>query len=258
MVMPRAEGATEFLDRPVPPGDRAASLADIDRLNAWFGGYALSLRELGRHAARLAPGASIAVLDVGGGAGEFAARVARWARRSGRRARVVVVERDAATLALARRVGAAHPEVALICADATALPFRPGAFDVVTSGLLLHHLEPDDAVAGLREMAAVARGAVVVNDLLRTRLAWALVWLATRLLARHRFSRHDGPLSVRRAYSPAELRALGEKAGISGLTVRLHPLLARVLALAEPMTNGAASHHCNGSREAGFHVGGLR
>lgn len=230
--MRRAEGVVEFLDRPVPPADRAASLADVDRLNAWFGGYALSLRELGRLAARLAPGGSIAVLDVGAGAGEFAARVARWARRSGRRARVVVVERDAATLALARRLRPAYPELALIRADATALPFRPGAFDVVTSGLLLHHLEPDDAVASLREMAAVARGAVVVNDLLRTRLAWVLVWLATRLCARHRFSRHDGPLSVRRAYSPDELRVLAEKAGLPRLAIRRYRWLGRVLAVA--------------------------
>jgi len=231
VVMRRADGAVEFLDRPVPPADRAASLADIDRLNAWFGGHALSLRGLGRVAARLGPPGSVAVLDVGGGTGAFAARVARWARRAGRRARVVVVERDAATLALARRVSAAYPEVVLIRADATALPFRPGVFDVVTSGLLLHHLEPDDAVAGLREMVAVARGGVVVNDLLRTRLAWVLVWLATRLWARHRFSRHDGPLSVRRAYSPDELRVLAEKAGVHGLAIRRHPWLGRLVAV---------------------------
>jgi ubiquinone/menaquinone biosynthesis C-methylase UbiE len=135
---------------------------------------------------------------------------ARRLGRQGRQARVVVVERDAAALALARRVSVAYPEIALVRADASALPFRRGAFDVVTSGLLLHHLEPDAAVATLRDMAAVARGGVLVNDLLRTRLAWGLVWLATRLCACHRFSRHDGPLSVRRAYSPDELRRLAE------------------------------------------------
>jgi ubiquinone/menaquinone biosynthesis C-methylase UbiE len=229
--MRRAAGALEFLDRPVEPADRAASLADVDRLNAWFGGYALSLRGLARVAARAAPARPVAVLDVGGGAGGFAARVARWARRAGRPTRVVLVEHDPTTLALARPARAAYPEIALVRADATALPFRAGAFDVVTSGLLLHHLEPAAAVAGLREMARVARGGVIVNDLLRSRVAWALVWLATRLVARHRFSRHDGPLSVRRAYSPQELRALGEQAGLGGLTVRTYPWIGRVLAI---------------------------
>ena len=228
--MIRAEGALELLDRPVSATERAASLADIDRLNAWFGGYALTLREIRRVAAR-APARRLVVLDVGGGHAAFAARLVRWARRTGRAIRVVVVERDAQTLALARRVCDAYPEIALVRADATALPFARGAADVVAASLTLHHLEPDAAVAALREMAAAARGAVVVNDLLRTRLALTLVWLATRLLRCHPISRHDGPLSVRRAYSGAELRALAARAGIRRLDVREYPAFGRLVAV---------------------------
>jgi hypothetical protein len=60
-----------------------------------------------------------------------------------------------------------------------------------------------------------------------------MVWLATRLFARHRYSRHDGPLSVRRAYSPDELRTLGAKAGLHDLDVRAWPAFGRVVAVAE-------------------------
>ena len=76
-----------------------------------------------------------------------------------------------------------------------------------------------------------ARRAVIVNDLLRTRLAFGLVWLATRLLRCHPISRHDGPLSVRRAYSAAELTTLAQKAGITTLTVRAHPIYGRLVAV---------------------------
>jgi len=116
-------------------------------------------------------------------------------------------------------------------ADATALPFAEGAADVVATSLTLHHLEPDGVVAALREMAAAARCAVVVNDLLRTHLALALVWLVTRLLRCHPISRHDGPLSVRRAYSSAELRALGALAGIERLEIREYRALGRLVAV---------------------------
>jgi hypothetical protein len=81
-------------------------------------------------------------------------------------------------------------------------------------------------------MRGAARLGVIVNDLLRTRVSLALVWLATRLLARHPMSRHDGPLSVRRAYSPDELRALAARAGLGRLVVRRYPLLGRVVAIA--------------------------
>jgi hypothetical protein len=222
--MRRAQGATEFLDRPVSPADRDGTLADIVRLSAWFGGYWLSSRAVERLA-----GASRALLiaDVGGGRGDFARRVRRRAARRGRRIRVVVVDRDGNLPARA-----AGPGLLAVRADATALPFRAGAVDVVTASLTLHHLEPAAAVRCLAEMRAAARLGVVVNDLLRSPVTLALVWLATRLLARHRFSRHDGPLSVRRAYSPQELRRLAARAGIARLVVRRYPALGRLVAVA--------------------------
>jgi 2-polyprenyl-3-methyl-5-hydroxy-6-metoxy-1,4-benzoquinol methylase len=231
MTLERAEGTLELLDRPVALADRVASLADIDRLNAWFGGYALTLREVRRVAASMDAGDALVAVDVGGGHGAFAVRLVEWARAARRLVRVLVVDRDAESLAVARRACADYPEIRLVLADAAALPVREGVADVVTSALTLHHLEPDGAVASLREMAAAARRAVIVNDLLRTRLAFGLVWLATRLLRCHPISRHDGPLSVRRAYSAAELTTLAQKAGITTLTVRAHPIYGRLVAV---------------------------
>jgi SAM-dependent methyltransferase len=224
-MLPRAEGALEYLDQPVSRADREASLADIHRLNAWFGGYRLSEGAI-EHLVMATPGrALLRVVDVGGGRGDLAARLVARGRLRGRRVVAIVVERN----------GTARPRpgVAVVRADATALPFRPGGADVVTASLLLHHLEPDAAAVSLAEMRAAARLGVVINDLLRSRITLALVWLATRLFARHRFARHDGPLSVRRAYSPDELRALAAQAGLRRIEVRRHPWLGRLVAVAE-------------------------
>ncbi len=80
--MKRAEGAYEVLDGAVAAPERAASLADIDRLNSWFGGYALSLRAIRRLATEVPRDRPLRVVDVGGGTAAFAVRVAEWARRS--------------------------------------------------------------------------------------------------------------------------------------------------------------------------------
>jgi SAM-dependent methyltransferase len=229
--MKRAAGALEVLDGKLAVADLAATLADIDRLNAWFGGHALTRHQINRLTANVPYDRALSVADVGGGTAAFAVRLAGWARRHGRPIRIVVVERDAATLALARPVVAAYPEVLLVQGDAAALPFHAHTIDIVASSLTLHHLEPEQAVAGLREMTAAARIAVVVNDLLRRRLSLGLVWLATRLLRCHPISRHDGPLSVRRSYSRDELRALAARAGARRLTVHEYPVLGRMLAV---------------------------
>jgi SAM-dependent methyltransferase len=225
--MQRAAGALEHLDCAVPPAARDASLADIDRLNAWFGGYALTLRALDRRVFRAGASRPWRVVDVGGGRGDFARRLIEHAR--GRRVRVIVVDRDPDLLAVARR--AMPPGVSLVRAEATALPFREASIDVLIMSLTLHHLEPAAAVASLGEMSSAARGAIVVNDLWRSRLSLALVWLATRVLGCHPISRHDGPLSVRRAYSPDEIRGLAEKAGLPLPRIRRYPLIGRLLAV---------------------------
>src|SRR5439155_25606705 len=55
LVMRRAEGAREYLDGRVPPADLAATLADLDRLNAWVRGHAPSLARVRRVAAHAPP-----------------------------------------------------------------------------------------------------------------------------------------------------------------------------------------------------------
>jgi SAM-dependent methyltransferase len=229
--MRRATDALEVLDRPTPPADRAASLRDIERLNALPGGNSLTLRHVRRAVRRLPRDRPIRILDVGAGAGGFARRLVRWARRHGRRIHVLALDSDGDTTRMA--IGATAPlhEVAIVRADACALPVRAGSVDLVVSTLTLHHLAAETAPAALAEMAAAARLGFIVNDLWRSRLSLVLVWLATRLSGCHWISRHDGPLSVRRSYTPAEIRALAAEAGLGPVVVRRYPWLGRVVAV---------------------------
>jgi ubiquinone/menaquinone biosynthesis C-methylase UbiE len=231
--MRRVEDGTEILDRPTPVADRAASLADIDRLNAWFGGHALTIRHVARLLARAPSAGAVTVADVGAGNGGLALRLGEWGRRSRRRLLVVAVDLDPDTARLARHRTATQQDVTVIRGDATALPLGNGSVDVAVSSLLLHHLEPGVASAVLAEMARVSRLGFVVNDLWRARLGLLTVWLATRVLGCHPISRHDGPLSVRRSYSPAEIRGLAARARVRRLQVVRYPMLARVLTIAE-------------------------
>ena len=56
---------------------------------------------------------------------------------------------------------------------------------------------------------------VVVNDLDRSRLGWIGAWLIGHLLTRNRYTRHDAPLSVRRAYRADEMAAHAAAAGLT-------------------------------------------
>lgn len=232
--IPRAAGALELLDGPAPFPDRRRSLLDVARLNALFGGRRVTLAQVKRLLARLPADRAVTILDLGTGAGDIPLALARWARRVRRPVRVYALDRDAATLRVARDLVAPYPEIVLVQADALTLPLRAGAVDVAISALTLHHLEPAAAARCLAVMDEAARVGIVVNDLSRSRAAWALVWLATRFLARSPLSRHDGPLSVLRAYTAEELRVLGARAGLGRVEIRRYlPLLRHCLVKAK-------------------------
>jgi SAM-dependent methyltransferase len=213
--MDRLAGAEELLDGPLD--DRAAligNLRDLARVNRRLGGVALSARAI----ESLAPGrAEIRVLDVGTGAADIPLALIDRGRANGRLVRITGVDNRPEVLeaaAVADPRVTATGELALHVADGRALPFPDDAFEIAHASLLVHHLEPDVARVLLAEMARVARLGVVVNDLVRGRRALLGAWLLSRLGTRNRLTRYDAPLSVRRAYSVAELTALLAAAGL--------------------------------------------
>ena len=213
--MDRLTGTEELLDGPLD--DRPAlvgNLRDLARVNRRLGGIDLSARAI----EALAPGhSSIEVLDVGTGGADIPLALIDRGRARGRLVRVTGIDNRPEVLeaaALADRRVTSTGELVLHVADGQALPFPDGAFEVAHSSLVMHHLEPDAARALLAEMARVARRGIVVNDLVRGRAAWAGAWALSHLATRNRFTRRDAPLSVRRAYSVAELTALLAAAGI--------------------------------------------
>ena len=85
------------------------------------------------------------------------------------------------------------------------MPFSDGEFDVVTSSLFVHHLEPFEVLRCINESLRVARVAVIINDLHRSALHLLALYAALPL-CHSRLTRHDDPASVRRAYTMAELQ----------------------------------------------------
>jgi SAM-dependent methyltransferase len=98
----------------------------------------------------------------------------------------------------------------------------PTDYDAIYSTLFLHHLAEADGVKLLKRMAAATRQVVMIDDLVRTRLGFFLVWAGCYLLTTSPVVHTDGPLSVRAALSLDEARALAEQAGLQGAKFRRH------------------------------------
>ena len=203
---------TELLDDPrADPRTVALSLRNIGRANRWFGGAWAVRHGLGRVLAGVPRGAELSLLDLGTGAGDLPRAAVGWAARRGIRLRPLGLELSRVAARLARQAGV---PCAVACAGAPPLPDK--SVDIVLASQLVHHLAPDSVVRLLRACDRLARVGVVVADLRRGRLARAGFWLGARALRFDATTLADGLTSIRRGFTPAELRALLAQAGIPG------------------------------------------
>lgn len=207
-------------------GDRLRrALRDLRRINRLLGGHratdAVVDPTLRRHS-------SLRVLDVGTGSGDYPVHFVRRGAGAGTKVEVVGVDLNPVTVGHGRAwldhalPPSLRPRAEIEIADALALPYPDGAFDVAHAALFLHHFHGPDAVQVLREMDRVSRLGVVVNDLHRHPVAYVGIWSLSRLLHLAPMVQHDGPISVARGFRRAELERLAREAGLGAATVRWH------------------------------------
>jgi SAM-dependent methyltransferase len=205
------------------PAELARSLADLRGVNRWLGGTRVVLHHL-RGFVDAEPPRRWRILDVATGSADIPLAIARWARSRGVGMEIVATDVHPTTLAVAQARVAGVPGVRAEQADALALPYADGAFDLALCSTALHHFDdPADVAAVLREMGRVARVGGIVNDLRRSRPALlGANLLAATVWRTHPVTRHDGPLSVRRAFTPGELMQAADAAGLPGARVHTH------------------------------------
>jgi len=191
----------------------STSLADLGRINRWFGGVRVLSRLVQRVAER-AGRSELTLLDVAGARGELPAWAAGRLRQKNIRLETTVLDRATSHL---------EPGNRSVVGNALALPFRDASFDLVSSSLFVHHLEPPEVRQFVNEALRVSRLAVLINDIRRHPLHLALAYAGLPLY-RSRLTRHDAPVSIRRAYTPEELRGLLSQTAATQVDVRIYYL----------------------------------
>ncbi len=202
------------------PAEIAASLADLRLINRWFGGAATT-RWMVEHAARQIGATSLSYLEVAAGSGDSSDFTRRRLQHRGVQMEITLLDRARSHLTNGCRA---------VVGDALALPFRDASFDLIGCGLFAHHLSPVQLTDFVNEGLRVCRVAVLINDLIRHPLHVALVY-AGYPLYRSRLTRHDGPASVRAAYTPDEMRTSLQQARTARVEIYRHYLF-RMAAIA--------------------------
>jgi 2-polyprenyl-3-methyl-5-hydroxy-6-metoxy-1,4-benzoquinol methylase len=209
----------ELMDAPdLEATEHQAALNGLQRVN-WLSGTAnIISRAIIRHCRQQAD-APLRILDLACGGGDVTLAVRQKLAAAGLHPSIEAWDRSPTAIAyatqrmerLARASGAdSKPGVQFLERDVQKLDGER-QFDVVMCTLFLHHLTRPEAGQVLSKMYRAARQLVLVDDLRRTWAGYRLAQLGCHFLTRSRIVHVDGPLSVRAAFTEAELLELSSQ-----------------------------------------------
>jgi ubiquinone/menaquinone biosynthesis C-methylase UbiE len=190
-----------------PEHEFAAAYRELKIINRTLGG----VHAIERFLPPAKRGVNLLMLDVAAGACDVSEALLEKFP-----CRIVTLDLNARGLKLADK---SWPVVA----DALALPFREDTFDVVMASLFFHHLSNDNCVQVLSQMWRIAKQRILINDLHRHAVAYFSIRALTALFSKSRMVRHDGPVSVLRAFRSRELLDIARRAGVPARVHRSFP-----------------------------------
>jgi hypothetical protein len=200
----------EMMDRPQPVSvELERDLKSIRQLNRWFGSYHLVLGFIRRW---IRPADRLRVVDLATGSGDIPRLIVDYARKIHAKVEIDALDRQPATLEIARNLSANYPEISY--REANILEWNSvEGYDITLCTLALHHFSGQDAVRLLCKCRELSKRFVLVSDLRRSFFLLAGVYVLTTLIFPEKMTRYDARLSAIRAFSFSEMRDLAVRAG---------------------------------------------
>lgn len=194
------------------------NLRELDILNRHMGGHATSMqgiKQLIIDRQRI-----YHIADLGCGSGDVLKYIADWARLNSYNVQLTGVDKNPDAIDYLAHNCSAYPEIKGVVSDYKDFLKAAKDIDIVHCALFCHHLQRNELIELFSGLKQYTRLGFVINDLQRNPMAYYGVWVMTRLLNGSALSRHDGPLSVLRAFTRNELQELLQAAGIKKYLIR--------------------------------------
>ncbi len=205
----------ELLDRnDIPFADIRQNMRELDFINTWLGGHAITLAGLKKLIGGIQP---VRICEIGCGGGDNLRALQSWCRRKSIEASFIGIDINPDCIAVAAELKVSTGWQ-LINSDYRAVQFDQ-APDIIFSSLFCHHFTEAELVGQLQWMQQHARIGFFINDLHRHVLAYHSIKWLTRIFSRSYLVKHDAPLSVARSFVKKEWAALFEQAGITNFSI---------------------------------------
>lgn len=209
----------EWMDGPnVPVKLLHKNLGELDHLNRYLGGHSVSMEGIKQLVVDRQK--RYHIVDLGCGSGDVLKYIARWARSNQYKVKLTGIDLNSNAIQYLDNNCSEYPEIGGLVIDYREYLETNPTIDIVHCSLFCHHLNNKELLELFEYLKCYTSVGFVINDLQRSPIAYYSVWFLTRLLNGSALSRHDGPISVLRAFKRDELETLLYKAGIQEFSIQ--------------------------------------
>lgn len=210
----------ELLDHEhIPAPDLYRNLHELDVINRWLGGHAVTLS--GLETLNLDKKNTYTILDIGSGGGDTLKAVAAWGIKKGLQLNLTGVDLKEDCIRYAETFCANYPNIRFIQHDYRDVVKGKNKYDIIITSLFCHHLTHKELVALFSWAAVHAQLAFVMNDLHRSPVAYHSIAWITRFFSQSYLVKNDAPLSVLRGFKNKELLMILREANIHAPVFKL-------------------------------------
>ncbi|SDD19946.1 methyltransferase domain-containing protein [Williamwhitmania taraxaci] len=212
-------GQSEMMDAPdIPVKLLHKNLGELDILNRYLGGHSISIEGIKR--LMIDRRKIYHIVDLGCGSGDVLKYIAQWARSNQYEVKLTGIDKNPDAIQYLINNCSDYPEITGKAIDYKDFLKTNPKVDIVHCSLFCHHLNNQELLELFSYLKTYTSEGFVVNDLQRSPIAYYSVWFLTRLLNGSALSKHDGPISVLRAFTRNELEQLFHNADIQEISIQ--------------------------------------
>ncbi len=205
----------ELIDDPaIPFPEIQKNLQELDVINTWLGGHAISIKGIKKIFRQHASGRDYRwhICEIGCGGGDNLHAIASWCIAQKINATFTGIDINRHCIEYAS--GKTYPQqVQFIEQDYREVNFKNKP-DIIFNSLFCHHFTDKEIVEMLRWMKDQSVCGFFINDLHRHPVAYHLIKHITKIFSSSRLVKNDAPLSVSRGFKASEWKILLKNAAI--------------------------------------------
>lgn len=191
-------------------------LKDLKTVNVYLGGRAITINGLEKLLAENNKKTEITIIDIGCGDGEMLRLCSEYGKRKGLVFKLIGVDANKNIIDIAKEKSSAYTNIEYHCCEISSKQFENLEFDIALCTLFLHHMPESQLPILLEKIYNRSKVGIIINDLHRSWFAFQLFKVFSLLFIKTKIAKHDGLVSVARAFKRKDLEV--QQAHLKGVT----------------------------------------